>query len=327
VLLTLSAAIPLYAGTESLTAVTRRDQKVVRRWSLPGDPRGIALGTDGIAYIGLAKPQAVIAVDARSGRIKKRVVLDSEEIASTKELVTVRLNRAGTRLFIANGIDESVTILALPGLGVVREITIEGEPIRDALPDPTGRYLFLLGRRVHIYDGDGKSELRTINLEDPTAIAVTASGSTLAVVAPAVVALYDTNTFEEIARHSLPTEKQIDAALFAAGDRVLMALSPNMLYQKLLARQGTAINRERICLPEGSGPQIAALVSPELLLFAERRCSNGGFAGSSQLVAPASLYGVNAYAVAYDPTANLLYTTERAGYLTIYRVPRAAVAH
>jgi len=42
-------------------------------------------------------------------------------------------------------------------------------------------------------------------------------------------------------------------------------------------------------------------------------------------VTPASLYGVNAYAIAYDREANALAVTERAGYLTIYKVPRAAV--
>jgi len=43
-------------------------------------------------------------------------------------------------------------------------------------------------------------------------------------------------------------------------------------------------------------------------------------------VTPASLYGVNAYAVAYDREANALVVTDRAGYLTIYKVPRAASA-
>ncbi len=351
-LLTLSAAIPLYA--DSLTSVTTRDQKVVRRWSLPGDPHGIALGADGTAYVGLAQPQAVVAIDAKTGAVKRNVVLDSAEIASTKELVTLRMNAAGTRLFIANGSDESATILAVPDLKIVREITIEGEPIRDAVPDPKERHLFLLGRRVHIYDANGNHELRALEFEDPMAIALSANGSTLAVIGPqnfggskaTVVALYDTNTFEEIGRDPLQTDKQIEAAVFAAGDRVLMALSRDTLYEKPLAHRekmmsaagdgrmrmsidfGDLVNSERICLPDGSGAQIAALASPELLLLAERRCSSSGtFSGSNQLVAPASLYGVNAYAVAYDRQANLLYTTERAGYLTIYKVPRAAVAH
>jgi len=117
----------------------------------------------------------------------------------------------------------------------------------------------------------------------------------------------------------------VAAALFAANDKVLVALSRDPFYEKPLTIRATG-SSERICLPEGSGPQIAALAAPDLLLFAERRCnSSGGFTGSNRLVAPASLYGVNAYAIAYDPAPNFLYVTERAGYLTIYRVPRAAV--
>ena len=92
---------------------------------------------------------------------------------------------------------------------------------------------------------------------------------------------------------------------------------------------GDLVNSEKVCLPEGSGPQIATLgATNDMLLFAERRCSaSGAFAGSSRRVTPASLYGVNAYAVAYDAQANNLVVTEKAGYLTIYKVPRAAVVH
>ncbi len=352
-LLTLSAAFPL-AAQSNLTAVSTGDHKVVRRWVLPGDPHGIALGADGTLYAGLAQPQAVVAIDPMSGAVKRRLVLDSAEIAATKELVTLRTNRDGTRLFIANGSDESATILSLPDMKVLREITIEGQPIRDALPDPAGRYLFLLGRRVHVYDGEGQGELRTIEFDDPMAIAVSANGSMLAVIGPqnfgntkaTVVALYDTTKFDERARDPMQTDKTIEAALFAAGDRVLMALSRDTLFEKPLTHRektmsagddgrmhmsidfGDLVNSERICLPEKSGAQIAALATPQLLLFAERRCSSdGAFSGSARLVTPASLYGVDAYAVAYDRAQNLLYTTERSGYLTIYKVPRAPIAH
>jgi hypothetical protein len=34
-------------------------------------------------------------------------------------------------------------LFSLPNLAVVREITMEGEAIPDALPDPNGRYLSL----------------------------------------------------------------------------------------------------------------------------------------------------------------------------------------
>jgi len=324
VLLTLSAAFSLHAQS-SLTPAPTRDSKVVRRWSLPGDPHGIALGTDGTLYIGLAQPQAVVAIDPTRGTVKRRVILDSAEIAATKELVALRTNAAGTRLFVANGSDESATILALPELGVVREITIEGEPIRDALPDPKGRYLFLLGHRVHVYDANGSGELRALSFDEPAAMAINAGGSTLAVFGNNKLALYDTKTFEEIARDRLETAKRVEAAFFAAGDRVLIALTSDALYEIPLGKG--VVNSERICLPEGSGPQIASLAAPQLLLFAEQRCAaNGVFSAADRLVAPAALYGVNAYAVAYDARANFLYTTERAGYLTIYKVPRAAVA-
>src|SRR5262249_18675226 len=210
VLLTCSAA-----RAELLSAVPTRDSKVVKRWALPGDPRGIALGADGTIYVGLAQPQSVVAIDGKTGEVRQRLVLDSAEIAATKELVTLRTNAARTRLYIANGSDESATILALPDLKILREITTEGEKIRDAVPDPKGRYLYLLGRRVHVYGGDGEKELRTIPVDDPMALAVSANGSTLAVVAPedfgnvkaTSVALFDTTNFHELARESLQTDK------------------------------------------------------------------------------------------------------------------------
>src|SRR5438128_610878 len=164
VLLTTSAALP--ARAESLASVPIRDQKIVNRWSLPGDPHGLAIGDDGTIYVGVAQPQAVMAIDPKRGTVKRKVVLDSAEIASTKEL-------------------------------------------------------------------------------------------------------------------------PIESALFAAGDRVLLALSREGLFEKrLLAADG--VQTERICLPPGSGPQIATLASPDRLLFAERRCSSSGaFSGSNRLVAPA----------------------------------------
>ena len=299
-LLTVSAALPLHSQT--LSTVPTHDAKIVKRWALAGDPHGVAVGADGTLYVGLAQPQAVVAIDPKTGAVKKRVVLDSAEIASTKELVTLRIS--GSRLFIANGSDESATILSLPDLGVLREITIEGEPIRDALPDPRGRYLYLLGRRVHVYDAGGERELHALDVGDPMAIA--ANGKTLAVVAPEGAVLFDTSTFTETAR--LKTSGAADVALFA--NDALVTLS-----------------RDAICLPEGSGPQIATLAPNNVLLYAERRCeASSALTGGGQ-VTPVSLYGVSAYALAYDRAANALVTTERAGYLTIYKVPRAAVVH
>ena len=333
-----------------------RDRKVVRRWAVSGDPRGVAIGNDGTIYVGLAGPQAVIAVDHTTGAIKKRVILDSAEIASTKELVTFRTNAARTRLYVANGSDESATILSLPDLAVLREITMEGETIRDVIPDPRGRYVYLLGRRVHVYDADGDRELRTLPIEEPMAIAASANGAMLAVFATedfgnakaTVVALYDTTNFAEVARDPLQTEKSVEGALFADRDRALIAFARDALFEKpVISRParamtqtktgsmrttinfGDLVNSSKVCLPIGSGPQIATTAGRDtLLVYGERRCSaSGTFSGSSRTVTPASLYGVSAYALAYDAQRNVLVATDPAGFLTIYLVPRAAVAN
>ncbi|MFP5247490.1 MAG: YncE family protein [Thermoanaerobaculia bacterium] len=340
-----------FAQTEVLSPVPSRDRKIVRRWALPGDPRGVALGAGGTLYVGLAEPQAVIAIDPKTGAVKKRVILDSAEIASTKELVTLRTNPDRTRLYIANGSDESATILSLPNLAVLREITMEGEVIRDVLPDPQGRYIYIFGRKVHVFDSEGDTELRTLPIEDPMAIAVNSSGSLFAVVATedfgsakaTSVALYDTNTFAEVARDPLQTEKKIEAAMFAARDRSFVALARDALFEKPLTTRptritgtngetsmrvdiGDLVNSNHVCLPEGSGAQIATLATTDtLLVYAERRCSaSGSFSGSSRGVTPASLYGVNAFALAYDADTNTLAATDRKGFLTIYNVPRPA---
>ena len=344
-------AIAASISAQPLTPVATKDQKIIKRWELPGDPHGVAVGADGTIYAGLAKPQAVVAIDPKSGTIKNRIVLDSAEIASTKELVTMRTNRAGTRLYIANGSDESATIMSIPDLAVLREITMEGEAIRDAVPDPKGRYLYLLGRHVHVFDINGEKELRTISIDDPMAIAPSANGSLLAVIATedfgnakaTSAAFFDTTNFAEAAREPLQTDKVIEAALFGANDQALIALSRDALFEKPLSvakpasskqmtaetngKMRMAINfgdltsSETICLPEGSGAQIAALASPELLVFAERRCSGGGsFVGSERRVSAMSLYGIAAYAVAFD--RNTLIVTDRAGFLTIYKAPR-----
>lgn len=356
-LLTCSASALLFAdnGPGRLEPVATRDQKVVRRWQLPGDPRGVAIGADGTIYAGLAGPQAVIAVDPSTGNVLRRLVLDSAEIASTKELVTLRTNADRSRLYIANGSDESATILSLPDLTILREITMEGEAIRDAVPDPRGRFLYLLGRRLHVFDAGGKSKLRTIPFDDPMAVAVSSAGTTLALLGTedfgsaraTVAAFYETSTFSEIAREPLQTDRRIESALFADGDRSLVAFSRDSMFEKHLIGQapktltetkgggpmrmqlefGDFVNSDRICLPEGAGPQIAAVAPGNLVLFAERRCStSGNFTGSVRRIVPASLYGVNAYAIAYDADRNTLAATDRAGYLTIYRVPRPAPA-
>jgi hypothetical protein len=335
-----------------LTPLATGGRKIVRRWSLPGDPRGVAIGADGTIYAGLAEPQSVIAVDPKTGAVKQRLVLDSAEIASTKELVTLRTNPDRTRLYIANGSDESATILSLPDLAVLREITMEGEMIRDVVPDPRGRYVYLLGRRVHVFDAEGDTELRALPVDDPMAIATNTNGSLFAVLATedfgnakaTVVVLFDTTTFAEVAREPMQTEKTIEAAMFAAGDRSIIAFSRNSIFEKRITSRptritqtgdattamrvdiGDLVNSTHVCLPEKSGPQVAALAgSDTLLVYAERRCSaSGSFTGSDHAVTPASLYNVDAYAVAYDRISNTLVATDRAGFLTIYNVPRPA---
>lgn len=339
---------------DTLASVSSGGRKVVRRWALPGDPRGVAIGSDGTIYVGVAEPQTVLAVDPKSGAIKKRLVLDSAEIASTKELVTLRTNLDRTRLYIANGSDESATILRLPDLAVMREITMEGETIRDVVPDPRGRHLYVLGRRVHVFDAEGGTEVRALAIDDPMAVAVSSDGALLAVLATedfgstkaTVVALFDTNTFAEVARDPLQTEKSVEGAMFAAGDRSIVAFSRDAMFEKRITLRptrikqtgsatstmrvdiGELVNSTHICLPEGSGPQVATLTSTDaLLVYAERRCSaSGSFTGSSHGVSPASLYNVNAYAMAYDKLSNTLVATDRAGFLTVYSVPRPVTA-
>jgi hypothetical protein len=349
VLLTSSAAAATVNLPDKLVAVLTRDQKIVWRWNIAGDPRGVAVGRDGTLYVGLAQPQAVIAVDPKTGAVKNKIVLDSAEIASTKELVSMRLNRDATRLYIANGSDESAVILGLPDLHVIREITIEGEAIRDALPDPGGNYLYLLGRKVHVFDVNGEHEIHALPIEDPMAIAATPQ--TLAVIATedfgnakaTSVALYETSTFKEMSRDPLQTTDKIEEALITGN--TLIAISREHLLERPLAVRkktmtkdttgqlrmsadfGDFVNSTRICLPEGSGPQIMTLAPNDLLLYAERRCtSSGAFTGGPTRVTPASLYGVDAYAIAYDKESNTLAVTERAGALTIYKVPRSVAS-
>jgi hypothetical protein len=43
-------------------------------------------------------------------------------------------------------------------------------------------------------------------------------------------------------------------------------------------------------------------------------------------VSPASLYGVNAYAIAYHKVSNTLIATDRDSFLTIFNVPRPVTA-
>lgn len=314
-----------------------RDKKIIKRWSLSGDPRGVAVGADGTIYVGLAETQSIIAVDPSSGAIRNRIVLDSADIAATKELVTLRTNPARTRLYVANGSDESALILSLPDLAILREITMEGETVRDVVPDPKGRYVYVLGRRVHVFDPYGKTRLRTLTVDDPMAIAANATGTRLAVLATedygsgkaTAVTLFDTATWKQLSRTPLQTDKRIEAAMFAAGDRSLLAFSRNALIEMFLASRPPGIHSNPVCLPTGSGAQVATSASTDatLLVYAERRCSvSTAFPATERGATPASLYGISAYAVAHDPKTNSIVATDPAGFLTIYNVPRPALA-
>ena len=328
-----------------------RDRRVIKRWQLSGKPHGVAVTAGGTVYVGLSEPQSVVAIDPAEGTILKEVVLDSAEIASTKEFVTMRITAAGDRLVIANGSDESVSILSIPQLAVLREITMEGEAIQDALPDPAGRYLYLLGNKVHVFDPDGERELRTLEGLDPMAIATDSKGTLLAVVGSenfgndraTAVALYETGTWREVAREPLQTDRTIQSALFAADDKALIVLARDWLAEKsVVARPargmsaasdgtmrirfhfGDLISSETICLPPKSGPQIASIASPStIVVFAEARCSaSGSFTASTRHVSSASLYGVGAWSVAFHKSGNAVFATEPTGYLTMYKTPK-----
>src|SRR5688572_10302380 len=88
-------------AAEPLTPSSSRDRRIVKRWQLPGHPSGIAVAEDGTAYVGLAAKQSVVAIDPKAGTILNELILDSEEIAATKELVTLRINARGDRLIVA----------------------------------------------------------------------------------------------------------------------------------------------------------------------------------------------------------------------------------
>lgn len=321
----------------------------MKRWRVDGDPRGIAV-VNGIAYLGLAGRQSIIAIDPETGSLLRERVLDHEEIASTKEIVSLRANGDGSRLVAANGSDESVTIVTVPELEITREILLEGEMVHDAVPDPSGKHLFVLGSKVHVFDGQGTTEIRTLPDERPSAIALSSDGTMLAVISrerfgdtdAAIVTLYETATLKELVREPLQTDRDIRAAFFGANDRSLVVLASDWLAEKQLVQKkamamsddngkmrirfdfGDLVSSESICLAKNSGPQIGAIGAGSTVIhFAERRCSsNGTFTSAPRKVASASLYNVEAFAIAYDKSLDRLYASEPAGYLTIYRSPQ-----
>jgi hypothetical protein len=329
-----------------------RDRRIVKRFKLNATPQGLALASDGMLYAGLADRQSVAAIKANDGSLQREVVLDDADIAATKELVSLRLTADEKRLIVANGSDESVTILSLPDLAVVREIGLEGETIRDAVPDPAGRYLYVLGRVVHVFDFDGQEEIRTLDVDDPMTVSVNRSGSVLAVTfaekfpsgAASSVALFDVSTFKEVAREPLQTDRAVRAAAFGADGNALVFVADDWLAEKeLVVRKGKAtpklpegemrislddalISSTRICLATNPGPQIVALSGDTLsAIVPEKRCSrSGAFTNQPRMVTPLSLYNVAAFALAFDSERKGVWATDPAGYLTMYRVPAPA---
>jgi len=342
-------AAPL-ADCATLKEESARGRDVVRRWSLTGTPRGIAVGDGGTIYVGLAGPQSVVSIDPLASAIVREKTLDRKEIASTKDFSTIRIGNRGRRLYVAQGSDESVTVLSLPDLEITREILIEGESIRDALPDPAGQFLYVLGRRVHVYDIEGRRAIRKLSDLDPRAIATDSAGSVLAVVGfeqfpngrATMVAFYDTTSFDEIGRMPLQTDREIRSAFFAAGDEVIVTIADDWIGEaparprkepiptatststnmRLRIDFGDLVSSEAICLPDGAGPQIATTdPAGTLVVFAEKRCSAGSsFIASKRRTKSASIYGIGAYAVARTPEG-LYAASDPAGYLTIYRKP------
>lgn len=334
------------SSAAALEEVVARGRLAEKRWKLTGTPRGIAVAPDGTLYVGLATPQSVVAVDAAKGAIVREAVIDSAESASTKDFATLRI--AHGRLYIAQGSDESVTILALPSLDVAREILLEGESIRDALPDPAGRHLYVLGRNVHVFDAAGEREIRALgeNVE-PTALTTDARGRILAVVGlqsfpngkVSIALFYDAATLREIARVPLQTEREIVSTFFAADDRVLVAVANDWLAEapaapretkqpksdigaiRMTIELGDLVSSETICLPAGAGPQIAGPAAGALVVVAEKRCAAGGaFTAAKRKTRVASLYGISAYAMAPTPDGRWA-VTDPEGFLTIYKQP------
>lgn len=348
-----SAVLLLFAldllAAAKFVAVPTRDRRIEKRFSLTGSPRGIAVASDGTLFVGLADSQSIVHLDPKTSKVISERILDRAEIAATKEIVSLRMGADGKTLVAANGSDESVTILSVPDLAVTREIGLEGETIRDAIPDPAGKYLYVLGRELHIYDAAGSSQIRTIREPAPMAIAVDSTGRHLAVIGSekfasgdaTVVALFDTTNFREIAREPLQTDRAIIAATFAAGDAAIVVVAEDWFAEKSVRSRGTRglqneggkvrvridfgdlISSQRICLSPAAGAQILARgFDASSVIFAEKRCAAGeSFTASQRLVTPKSIYGVSAAALAIDRAAKLVWVTDPSGFVTAYRAP------
>lgn len=297
-------------------------------------------------YVGLADTQEIAAIDPSTGEIARRQI-DREEIAATKDFVTMRMTRDGDRLVIAHGSDESATIHALPGLVPVREIGLEGELVRDAVPAPDGSFVAVLGRDVHLWSRDGQELIRTIPGLEPMAIAVSSDGKLLAVIgretfpsgAVSMAIFFDTTTWQEVFRKPLQTDREIRGVTFAADDSVIAVWAEDWLAEVTVRAEesgfdtngdvprmrlgfGDLVNSESICLPERSSPQIATVVESSRIVLAERRCStSGSMSGARRVLRSSTLTGVEAWAIAWDSTRRLVVASDPEGTITMYSLP------
>lgn len=320
---------------------------MVSRWQLDGTPRAIALGGDGVLYVGLADTQEIAAIEPATGRVIARQQIDREEIAATKDFVSMRRTAAGDRLVIAHGSDESVSIYSLPDLAPVREILVEGELVRDAVPAPDGSFVAVLGRDVHVWSRDGRQLVRVLRELDPMALAVSSDGKTLAVIgretfpsgAVSMAMFFDTATWEETFRRPLQTEREIRGAMYAADDSVIVVWTDDWLAEvearpvqsnfdtsgrapRVRVGFGDLVNSESVCLPEVSGPQGVVLAKESVLVIAERRCStSGSMSGSRRVLRSASLTGVEAWSIVWDEERELVIASDPRGTLTMYSLP------
>lgn len=333
-------------SAETLESVASRDKRIVRQWKLDGSPRALALDADGLIYAGLAGPQAIAVIDPDTGSVLQRKVVDRAEIAATKDFVTMRTTAARDRLVIANGSDESAMILAIPELSVVREIGIEGEMVRDAVPAPDGRFVAVLGRDVHVWSRDGETLLRVIRGLSPTAIAVSPDGSVLAIASRetfggtdvAMAVLLETTGWTEIMRRPLQTERVIRGMEFAGNGSVLLVWADDWIAeaplkvptgemqvsegrQRVSISPGELVSSETVCFPAEAAPQLVTMRGSTAIL-AERRCAAAAsMTGGRRVTTTASLIGVEPWAILWDEKRGKIIATDPDGTLTIYQPP------
>ena len=254
---------------------------------MPGDPRGVAIGADGTVYVGLA------AIAGRHRDRSRRPARSGSRSSSTPPRSRRRKSWSRcariadrTRLYIANGSDESATDPLAPR---PRRPPRDHDGRRDdprRRPRSEGPLRLLLGRRVHVFDderrhGTAHARRSTIRWRSPRARTARRSRSsrprTSATRRRPRWRCSTRRRSREIAREPLQTQKTIEAAMFADRRPRAVAFSRDSLFEKagvsrparrspraptahaMTHRLRRLVNSDRVCLPEGSGPQIATL--------------------------------------------------------------------